>query len=95
MYTLNSIGDKMPSCLTPLVTRKGVIVVVTLCISYAFSDGYTKRLKFNYRITELQKNHIIDSLKPKTSTGVDSISNQLLKFVKCGIAKPLTIIIKC
>ena len=32
-------------------------------------------------------------MKPKTSTGVDGISNKLLKFVKCGIAKPLTIII--
>ena len=37
--------------------------------------------------------HIIDNLKPKTSTGVDGNSNKLLKFEKCGIAKPLTIII--
>ena len=26
MRTLNSMGDKMPPCLTPLVTRKGVVV---------------------------------------------------------------------
>ena len=36
---------------------------------------------------------IIDSLKPKTSTGVDCISNKLLKFVKNAISEPLTIII--
>ena len=36
---------------------------------------------------------IIDSLKPKTSTGVDCISNILLKFVKNVISEPLTIII--
>ena len=44
-------------------------------------------------ITEESVLHIIDSLKLKTSTGVDGISNKLLKFVKCGIAKSLTIII--
>ena len=36
---------------------------------------------------------IIDSLKPKISTGVDCISNKLLKFVKNAISEPLTIII--
>ena len=36
---------------------------------------------------------IIDSLKPKTSTGVDSVSNKLLKFAKNAISEPLTIII--
>ena len=36
---------------------------------------------------------IIDSLKPKTSTGVDFISNKLLKLVKNAISEPLTIII--
>ena len=44
-------------------------------------------------ITEESVLHIINSLKPKTSTGVDGISNKLLKFVICGIAKPLPIII--
>ena len=33
---------------------------------------------------------IIDSLKPKTSTGVDSVSNKLLKFAKNVISEPLT-----
>ena len=36
---------------------------------------------------------IIDSLKSKTSTGVDCISNKLLKFVRNVISEPLTIII--
>ena len=50
------------------------------------------KLVFN-AITEEPVLHIIDNLKPKTSTGVDGISNKLLKFVKCGIAKLWTIII--
>ena len=36
---------------------------------------------------------IIDSFKPKTSTGVDCISNKLLKYVRNVISEPLTIII--
>ena len=36
---------------------------------------------------------IIDSLKPKTSTGIDLISNKLIKFMKEIIAEPVTIII--
>ena len=36
---------------------------------------------------------IIDSLKAKTSTGVDSVSNKLLKFAKNAISEPMTRII--
>ena len=36
---------------------------------------------------------IIDSLKTKTSTGVDCISNKLLKIGKNAISEPLTITI--
>ena len=36
---------------------------------------------------------IISGLKPKTSTGIDNISNKLLKFVKNVIFEPLSIII--
>ena len=32
---------------------------------------------------------IIDNLKPKTSTGVDCISNKLLKYVRNAISEPL------
>ena len=36
---------------------------------------------------------IIDGLNPKSSTGVDNISNKLLKSAKTFIVAPLTIII--
>ena len=36
---------------------------------------------------------IIDGLKPKSSTGVDNISNELLKSAKTFIVAPLTIIV--
>ena len=36
---------------------------------------------------------IISGLKPKTSNGVDNLSNKLLKFVKNVISEPLSIII--
>ena len=36
---------------------------------------------------------IIDGLKPKSSTGIDNISNKLLKSTKTFIVAPLTIII--
>ena len=38
-------------------------------------------------------NRITDSLKHKTSTGTDNVSNKLLKFAKNAISEPLTIII--
>ena len=37
--------------------------------------------------------HIINTLKPKSSTGIDQISNKLIKSMKDIIAEPLTIII--
>ena len=36
---------------------------------------------------------IIDGLKPKSSTGIDNISNKLLKSTKTFIVAPLTITI--
>ena len=44
-------------------------------------------------ITVDTKSRISNDLKPKTSTGVDSVSNKLLKFVKNVISGPLSIII--
>ena len=46
-----------------------------------------------HEITVNNARRIIDSLKPKTSTGVGSVSNKLLKFVKNAFSEPLTIII--
>ena len=44
-------------------------------------------------ITKDSVMQIIDGLKPKSSTGVDNISNKLLKSAKTFIVSPLTIII--
>ena len=49
-------------------------------------------LKF-HSVTVDNVSRIIDSLKPKTSSGVDSISNKLIKYVKDVILEPLTVII--
>ena len=44
-------------------------------------------------VTEEEIGNIINSLKPKVSSGIDSTSNKLLKEVKKAIVIPLTIII--
>ena len=49
-------------------------------------------LKFQ-SVTVDNVSRIIDSLKPKTSSGVDCISNKLIKYVKNVIMEPLTVII--
>ena len=49
-------------------------------------------LKFQ-SVTVDNVSRIIDSLKPKTSSGVDCISNNLIKCVKNVIMEPLTVII--
>ena len=49
-------------------------------------------LKFQ-SVTVDNVSRIIDSLKPKTSSCVDCISNKLIKYVKNVIMEPLTVII--
>ena len=49
-------------------------------------------LKFQ-SVTVDNVSRIIDSLKPKTISGVDNISNKLIKYVKYAILEPLTVII--
>ena len=64
------------------------------------NDQYTRYL-YNkphcnlifHSITKDSVMQIIDGLKPKSSTGVDNISNKLLKSAKTFIVAPLTIII--
>ena len=46
-----------------------------------------------HSITKGSVMQIIDGLKPKSITGVDNISNKLLKSAKTFIVAPLTIII--
>ena len=47
-------------------------------------------------ITEEETITIIDKMKNKSSSGYDSISNTMLKYIEKEISKPLTLIkIKC
>ena len=64
------------------------------------NDQYTRYLHNKpdcnlifHSITKDSVMQIIDGLKPKSSTGVDNISNKLLKSSKTFIVAPLTIII--
>ena len=57
------------------------VLAITVFISIAIKTCYT------------DIGNIINSLKPKVSTGIDSISNKLLKEVKEAIEIPITIII--
>ena len=64
------------------------------------NDQYTRYLHNKphcnlifHSITKDSVMQIIDGLKPKSSTGVDNISNKLLKSAKTFIVAPLTIII--
>jgi hypothetical protein len=45
------------------------------------------------RVTTTEVMKVIDNLKNKTSSGLDNISNKLLKHVKMEISEPLTLII--
>ena len=63
------------------------------------NDQYTRYLHNEphcnlifHSITKNSVMQIIDALKPKSSTGVDNISNKLLKSAKTFIVAPLTII---
>ena len=52
--------------------------------------------KYNLKyqsVTVDNVSRIIDSLKSKTSSGVDSTSNKLIKYVKDAILEQLTVII--
>ena len=64
------------------------------------ADNYSHYLnnkpksKFNFKEITLDITlSIIDSLKPKTSCGIDETSNKTLKYLKNVISAPLTIII--
>ena len=64
--------------------------------TYTFSKYLPEKANTNLlfkTVTEEEIGNIINSLKPKVSTGIDSISNKLLKEIKEAIVIPLTIII--
>ena len=61
-----------------------------------FTDYLKTPAQINLNFTDIDEKtvlDIIDSLKPKSSYGVDRLSNKLVKLVKYEIAKPLTLII--
>ena len=60
--------------------------------TYTFSKYLPEKANTNL-LFKAEIGNIIYSLKPKVSTGMDSISNKLLKEVKEAIVIPLTIII--
>ena len=50
--------------------------------------------KFKFQMTsETQVMKVIKDLKPKTSNGIDELSNKLLKLIGPNVCKPLTLII--
>ena len=74
----------------------GEMGAVTQSPNCHFSDYLGNKPKCNLQfhpITQFDVAQIIDSLKPKTSTGIDNISSKLLKRTKDSITAPLTIII--
>ena len=63
--------------------------------SYSNSNYLKNKPNPNLRFSEITINtvlSIIDSLKPKTSSGIDEISNKTLKTLINEIAAPLTVI---
>ena len=62
----------------------------------SFNDYLTNPVHTNFEfkvVTEKTVKEIIENLKPKTSCGVDRLSNKFPNFLKDEIAKPLTMII--
>ena len=62
----------------------------------AFTDYLDNPSEYRFsfsKIAEKETLTIISNLKSKNFSGNDQISNRLLKSIKCGISKPLTIII--
>ena len=60
------------------------------------SDYLCAPVNFNFMFSLVKPddiNKIIDKLKSKTSTGIDGISNKILKGIKSAIIEPLTLII--
>ena len=65
--------------------------------NFHYSDYLSKKPNCNLQfhpITKCDVAEIIGNLKPKTSTGIDTISSKLLRQTKDSITKTLTIIVK-
>jgi len=69
---------------------------ITPPIDLSFQNFLTKNIPSTFTFQTVSEDYvlkIINELKPKTSRGVDNISNNLIKLIKFEIVKPLTMII--
>ena len=60
-----------------------------------FEDYLINKPNISFRFSQVSidmVSKVIDGLKPKTSCGIDRISNKLLKFIKLEMAEPLALI---
>jgi hypothetical protein len=65
-------------------------------LNKSFKDYLTTPLTCTLKFTELDKKNVLDlirNLKPKTSSGIDRLSNKLLQLIKTDIVEPFTLII--
>lgn len=77
------IGPNLAQTITPLLNK-------------SFNDYLTNPSGINFTFTNINEKTVldtIDKLKPKSSCGVDRVSNKLVKLIKHHISKPLTLII--
>ena len=78
-----SIGPSLASTITPPANK-------------TFRDTLVKKITSSFELHTVTEDHvlkIIDTLKNKTSCGTDQLSNNLLKYIKYEVCKPLTLII--
>ena len=73
-------GERVQSSIPP--TKKDPLDYVNACHEY-ISDVKT---------SEVEISNIISNMKDKTSSGIDGISNQMLKHIQFSIRRPLTIL---
>ena len=77
------IGPKLASTIDPPSNRN--------YSDYLHSPSLNE-FKF-HNVDENTISKVIDSFKPKTSSGIDGISTKFLKYIKTAIVQPLTLII--
>jgi hypothetical protein len=61
----------------------------------SYKEFLTQETRFSFKFNQVSTEHVlkvIDGLKPKSSSGVDSISNKLLRNIKEELSEPLTLI---
>ena len=69
---------------------------ITVPLNKSFTDYLLSPNSHTFSFEKVSQEYvskIIETLKPKSSSGIDGISNKLLKLIKNGILVPLTLII--